>query len=72
MTPALKCARLELTLEATIVKTVRNHASTIFDKLMVATRAEAIVRARKAGLGESRWQGAIPDETGLRPHDGGS
>jgi DNA-binding NarL/FixJ family response regulator len=34
------------------LKTVRNYASTIFDKLMVATRAEAIVRAREAGLGE--------------------
>ena len=33
------------------LKTVRNYASTIFDKLMVATRAEAIVRAREAGLG---------------------
>jgi DNA-binding NarL/FixJ family response regulator len=35
------------------LKTVRNYASTIFDKLMVATRAEAIVRAREAGLGEA-------------------
>jgi DNA-binding NarL/FixJ family response regulator len=33
------------------LKTVRNYASTIFDKLMVATRSEAIVRAREAGLG---------------------
>lgn len=32
-------------------KTVRNHISNIFDKLQVADRAEAIVRARKAGLG---------------------
>jgi DNA-binding NarL/FixJ family response regulator len=34
------------------LKTVRNYASTIFDKLMVVSRAEAIVRAREAGLGE--------------------
>jgi DNA-binding NarL/FixJ family response regulator len=32
-------------------KTVRNHVSTIFNKLQVAGRAEAIVRAREAGLG---------------------
>ena len=31
-------------------KTVRNHVSTIFSKLQVASRAEAIVRARTAGL----------------------
>ena len=32
-------------------KTVRNHASNIFTKLQVADRAQAIVRAREAGLG---------------------
>jgi DNA-binding NarL/FixJ family response regulator len=32
-------------------KTVRNNVSTIFAKLHVADRAEAIVRAREAGLG---------------------
>ncbi|MBA2712117.1 MAG: response regulator transcription factor [Rubrobacteraceae bacterium] len=32
-------------------KTVRNHISNIFTKLQVADRAQAIVRARKAGLG---------------------
>ncbi len=32
-------------------KTVRNSASTIFAKLRVADRSEAIVRAREAGLG---------------------
>ena len=33
-------------------KTVRNHVSNIFSKLQVRDRAEAIVRAREAGLGE--------------------
>ncbi len=33
-------------------KTVRNHVSNIFSKLQVANRAEAIIRARDAGLGE--------------------
>ena len=32
-------------------KTVRNNVSNIFAKLHVADRAEAIVRARDAGLG---------------------
>jgi DNA-binding NarL/FixJ family response regulator len=32
-------------------KTVRNHVSNIFNKLQVADRAEAIIRARDAGLG---------------------
>jgi DNA-binding NarL/FixJ family response regulator len=32
-------------------KTVRNNVSSIFTKLQVADRAEAIVRARRAGLG---------------------
>lgn len=32
-------------------KTVRNHISNIFSKLQVADRAQAIIRARKAGLG---------------------
>lgn len=31
-------------------KTVRNHITNIFDKLQVADRAQAIVRAREAGL----------------------
>lgn len=35
-------------------KTVRNHVSNIFTKLAVADRAEAIVRAREAGLGGGR------------------
>ncbi|CAA9545130.1 MAG: Regulatory protein, LuxR:Response regulator receiver [uncultured Thermomicrobiales bacterium] len=32
-------------------KTVRNHVSNVFSKLQVADRAEAIIRAREAGLG---------------------
>ena len=35
-------------------KTVRNHVSNIFAKLQVADRAQAIVRARQAGLGEGK------------------
>ncbi len=35
-------------------KTVANHVSAIFLKLQVADRAEAIVRARDAGLGRAR------------------
>jgi DNA-binding NarL/FixJ family response regulator len=35
-------------------KTVRNHVSNIFAKLHVADRAQAIVRAREAGLGQKR------------------
>lgn len=34
-------------------KTVRNHVSNIFAKLQVADRAQAIVRARRAGLADS-------------------
>src|SRR5260370_42198319 len=39
-------------------KTVRNHVSNIFSKLQLADRAEAIVRAREAGLASEpprRW-----------------
>lgn len=32
-------------------KTIRNHVTSLFDKMGVATRAEAIVLAREAGLG---------------------
>ena len=35
-------------------KTVRNHVSNVFTKLQVADRAQAIVRAREAGLGSGR------------------
>lgn len=34
------------------LKTVRNHVSNIFSKLQVADRAQAIIRARDAGLGK--------------------
>jgi DNA-binding NarL/FixJ family response regulator len=33
-------------------KTVRNHVSNIFSKLQVADRAQAIIRAREAGMGK--------------------
>lgn len=33
------------------VKTVRNHLSNIYNKLQVADRVQAIIRAREAGLG---------------------
>jgi DNA-binding NarL/FixJ family response regulator len=35
-------------------KTVRNHVSNIFTKLQVADRAQAIIRAREAGLGQEK------------------
>jgi DNA-binding NarL/FixJ family response regulator len=39
-------------------KTVRNHVSSIFSKLQVRDRSEAIVRAREAGMGgEARQAG---------------
>jgi DNA-binding NarL/FixJ family response regulator len=44
------------------MKTVRNYASTIFDKLMVVSRAQAIVRAREAGMG--RGGSHLPGEAG--------
>lgn len=34
-------------------KTVRNHVSNVFSKLQVTDRAQAIVRAREAGLGDA-------------------
>lgn len=34
------------------MKTVRNHISNIFTKLQVVDRAQAIIRAREAGLGQ--------------------
>ena len=56
-------------------KTVRNHVSTILSKLMVVDRAQAIVRAREAGLGVSAdrrtrpdpmSRSALPEEPGTR------
>jgi DNA-binding NarL/FixJ family response regulator len=41
-------------------KTVRNHVSTILGKLMVVDRAQAIVRAREAGLGVKDARTARP------------
>jgi DNA-binding NarL/FixJ family response regulator len=35
-------------------KTVRNHVANIFNKLQVADRGQAIIRAREAGLGRER------------------
>src|SRR5262249_37865537 len=35
------------------MKTVRNHVSNIFNKLQVADRAQAAIRAREVGLGRS-------------------
>ena len=32
-------------------KTVRNYASNLFGKLQVADRAQAIIKAREAGMG---------------------
>ena len=45
---AMIAARLSLSL-----KTVQNHVSNILSKLQVADRAQAIVRAREAGLGRT-------------------
>jgi DNA-binding NarL/FixJ family response regulator len=33
-------------------KTIRNQVSNIFSKLQVATRSEAVIKAREAGLGQ--------------------
>jgi DNA-binding NarL/FixJ family response regulator len=33
-------------------KTVRNHVSNIFNKLQVADRSQAIIKARQKGLGD--------------------
>lgn len=36
------------------LKTVRNHVSNIYSKLQVADRAQAVIRAREAGLGRDK------------------
>jgi DNA-binding NarL/FixJ family response regulator len=42
----------EIATQLTIsIKTVRNHVSNIFNKLQVADRVQAVIRARDAGLG---------------------
>jgi DNA-binding NarL/FixJ family response regulator len=33
------------------IKTVRNHVSSIFTKIQVVDRSQAIVKAREAGIG---------------------
>jgi DNA-binding NarL/FixJ family response regulator len=38
-------------------KTVRNHVANVFNKLQVADRSQAIVRAREAGLGREGSKG---------------
>jgi DNA-binding NarL/FixJ family response regulator len=43
------------------LKTVQNHVSNIFNKLRVADRAGAVIRAREAGLG----QGGVQAKPGL-------
>jgi DNA-binding NarL/FixJ family response regulator len=61
-------------------KTVRNNVSNIFAKLQVRDRAEAIVKAREAGLGGERHDpgtersaiGHLPGWTGHRPRDDGT
>ena len=49
-------------------KTVRNHITVIFSKLEVETRAQAIVRARDAGLGrENRSSAALRNDRFTAP-----
>jgi DNA-binding NarL/FixJ family response regulator len=47
-------------------KTVGNYVSNIFTKLQVADRAQAIIRAREAGLGQSKqlWQTQVAVRVG--------
>jgi DNA-binding NarL/FixJ family response regulator len=47
-------------------KTVRNHVSNIFSKLQVRDRAEAIVRAREAGMGGETGIGGEPGTGRMR------
>ncbi len=44
------------------MKTVRNHVSNIFNKLQVADRAQAAIRAREMGLGSTAFPGSEPLE----------
>jgi DNA-binding NarL/FixJ family response regulator len=43
-------------------KTVSNHVSNIFNKLQVADRVEAILKAREAGLGSGSLPGLSADD----------
>ncbi|CAN5839371.1 hypothetical protein BH23ACT12_BH23ACT12_08990 [soil metagenome] len=43
-------------------KTVMNYVSSIFAKLHVADRSEAIVRAREQGLGQGSVEGTLPED----------
>jgi DNA-binding NarL/FixJ family response regulator len=43
-------------------KTVRNHVSNVFSKLQVADRAQAIIRARGAGLGAAPGDGGLDQQ----------
>lgn len=56
-------------------KTVRNHISNIFSKMHVRDRAEAIVRAREAGMGGERAARSlgrdVPGRSGPRTRDSG-
>jgi DNA-binding NarL/FixJ family response regulator len=62
-------------------KTVRNHISNIFSKMQVRDRADAIVRAREAGMGGERARDQrprgrspdvdVPDRSGPGPRDHG-
>jgi len=45
------------------LKTVRNHVSNIFNKLQVADRAQAALRAREAGLGYGKREDGTGGET---------
>lgn len=52
---AQRCTNSEIALKLVLSpKTVRNYVSNIFSKLHVADRAEAMMAARVAGLGESQ------------------
>ena len=48
-------------------RTVGNHVSNIFAKLQVADRAQAIVRARQAGLGDDAGKEGYDSPGRMRP-----
>lgn len=47
-------------------KTVRNHVSNIFTKLRVADRAQAIIKAREAGMASTATAAPEPTSSGSR------